>query len=66
MSDMEAVASLDLIQTGPKLKLNLRFTDGPAKMKTVVCDYSKSRVVFGSLKNPSDEQLQSLLGTSDC
>ena len=66
MHDMENVASLDLVQTGPKLKLNLRFTEGPAKGRSVVCDYSKSLVVFGCLVNPSDEQLVRLLGTTDC
>lgn len=55
MGDVEYVNSLDLVQTGPKLKLNLRFTEGPAKGRTVVCDYSKSQIVFGCLENPSDE-----------
>ena len=66
MTELEFVAGLDLVQTGPKLKLNLRFTDGPAKGKTVACDYSKSIIVFGCLKNPTDQQLISLVGTSDC
>jgi hypothetical protein len=39
MEEIDFVASLDLVQTGPKLKLNLRFTEGPSKGKTVVCDY---------------------------
>lgn len=55
MRDIDYVASLDLVQTGPKLKLNLRFTEGPAMGKTIVCDYSKSQMVFGCLENPSDE-----------
>ena len=55
MRDIDYVASLDLVQTGPKLKLNLRFTEGPSKGKTVVCDYSKSKIVFGCLNNPTDE-----------
>ena len=55
MRDIDYVASLDLVQTGPKLKLNLRFIDGPAMGKTVVCDYSKSQMVFGCHENPSDE-----------
>jgi len=66
MRDIDHVASLDLVQTGPKLKLNLRFTDGPAMGKTIVCDYSKSQIVFGCLENPTDEQLISLVGTTDC
>ena len=49
MEEMEFVSSLDLVQTGPKLKLNLRFTDGPLKGKTIACDYSKSLIVFGCL-----------------
>lgn len=49
MSELEFVAELDLVQTGPKLKLNLRFTDGPSKGKTIACDYSKSLIVFGCL-----------------
>ena len=49
MHEIDFVASLDLVQTGPKLKLNLRFTEGPAKGKTVSCDYNKSKVVFGCL-----------------
>lgn len=65
MSDIDFISSLDLVQTGPKLKLNLRFTDGPAKGKTIVCDYSKSRVVFGCLYNPTEDQLIKLVGTSD-
>jgi len=55
MNEIDYVASLDLVQTGPKLKLNLRFTEGATKGKTVVCDYSKSRIVFGCLENPSNE-----------
>ena len=55
MRDVEYVASLDLVQTGPKLKLNLRFTEGPTMGRTVVCDYSKSHIVFGCLENPSEE-----------
>ena len=39
MEEIDFVASLDLVQTGPKLKLNLRFTEGPSKGKTVFCDY---------------------------
>ena len=66
MEEIDYVASLDLVETGPKLKLNLRFTEGPAKGKTVVCDYSASRIVFGCLKNPSAEQLEKLVGSSDC
>lgn len=55
MRDIDYIASLDLVQTGPKLKLNLRFTDGPAKGKIISCDYSKSMIVFGSLENPTEE-----------
>ena len=55
MRDIEYVNSLDLVQTGPKLKLNLRFTEGPAKGNVVVCDYTKSKIVFGCLENPTDE-----------
>ena len=29
MRDIDYIAGLDLVQTGPKLKLNLRFTEGP-------------------------------------
>ena len=66
MEDIEFVAALDLVQTGPKLKLNLRFTDGPSANSTVVVDYSKSLIVFGCLQNPTNDQLMALLGTTDC
>ena len=65
MREIDFVASLDLVQTGPKLKLNLRFTEGPSAGRTVVCDYSKSRIVFGCLNEPTEEQLLSLTGTTD-
>ena len=66
MRNIDHVASLDLAQTGPKLKLNLRFTEGPAKGQTVTCDYAKSMIVFGCLENPSQDELLNLVGTSDC
>ena len=66
MEEMEFVASLDLVQTGPKLKLNLRFTEGPLKGKTINSDFSKSCIVFGSLDNPSEEDLMRLIGNIDC
>lgn len=66
MQEIDFVASLDLVQTGPKLKLNLRFTEGPSKGKTVVCDYSKSLILFGCLTNPTENDLLRLVGTTDC
>jgi len=66
MRDIEYIASLDLVQTGPKLKLNLRFTEGPAKGQSITCDYSKSLIVFGNLENPTAEQLIKHVGTTDC
>jgi hypothetical protein len=66
IDDMERIGLLEIAQTGPKLKVNLRFIAGPQKGKVLSIDPTKSMTVFGScITRPGPEEIELMTGLPD-
>ena len=58
MHSIERVLKLDVKKTGSKLHLNIKFVEGPYANQVIKCEPNKDKVVFGSLKDITEAQVE--------